>query len=209
MTMKRILFFAVLTTLVAACYPGGAGYTDELDLVATTYNKDYTFSASNTYAIPDKIPKIQGDLKPGETPKFLDAATTKVILDGIKLNLKNLGYTEVTTNADVVVTVASLEITTTTVYCNDWWYGGWWGYYPGYPGYGGCYYPTAYAYSTGTLFISMIDDKDEDGAAETPVKGVWASALNGVLSGNSSSTNTRITNTINQAFEQSPYLKTN
>ena len=101
--IKRILFFGVIAAIVAGCYPGGAEYTDELDLVATTYNKDYAFAASNTYAIPDKIPKVTGDLANGEVPKFVDAATAKVILDGIKLNLKNLGYTEVTTNADVVI----------------------------------------------------------------------------------------------------------
>ena len=207
--IKRILFFGVIAALIAGCYPGGAEYTDELDLVVTTYNKDYAFAASNTYAIPDKIPKIQGDLKPGETPKFVDAATAKVILDGIKLNLKNLGYAEVISNADVVVTVAALEVTTTSVYCNDWWYGGWWGYYPGYPGYGGCYYPSAYSYSTGTILISMIDDKEEDGEPETPVKGVWGAAINGLLSDNASSLNARITNSLNHAFEQSPYLKTN
>ncbi|MEK6783623.1 MAG: DUF4136 domain-containing protein [Bacteroidota bacterium] len=207
--IKRFLFFGLLAALVAGCYPGGAEYTDELDLVATTYNKDYAFTNSNTFAIPDKIPKIDGDLGQGEIPKFVDDATAKVILDGIKSNLTELGYTEVTTDADVVVTVAALEVTTTTVYCNDWWYGGWWGYYPGYPGYGGCYYPSAYTYSTGTIFISMVDDKLEDGIAETPLLGVWGAALNGLLQSSSSSTNIRITNALDHAFEQSPYLKTN
>lgn len=207
--IKRILFLGIIAAIVTGCYPGGPDFTDELDLVATTYDKGYVFAEANTYAIPDKIPKITGDLKPGEDPKFVDAATAKVILDEIKSNLTKLGYTEVAVNADVVVTVATLEVTTTTIYCDDWWYGGWWGYYGGYPGYGGCYYPSAYSYSTGSIFISMIDDKSEDGVAETPVRGVWSAGINGLLEGNTSSLNKRISTTISQSFTQSPYLKTN
>lgn len=208
--IKRILFFGVIAAIVTGCYPGGPDFTDELDLVLTTYDKSYVFPNSNAkYAIPDKIPMITGDLAQGETPKFLDAATAKVILDQVNSNMTKLGYTQATTDADVVVTVAALEVTTTTVYCNDWYYGGWWGYYPGYPGYGGCYYPSAYSYSTGTVLISMIDDKGEDGNPETPVRGVWGAGINGLLESSSSSNNERIAKGIDKAFAQSPYLKTN
>jgi hypothetical protein len=205
--IRRILLLSV-AALAASCYPGGVDYTDELDLVLTTYDKTYTFPASNTYALPDKIPKINGNVTTGRPIEFLDAATTKLILDGIKTNMTSLGYTLVNTKADVVVMVAGIENTTTTIYCNDWWgYWGWWGYYPGYPGYGGCYYPSSYTYTTGTIMISMLDDKSEDGLPQTPVKGVWSAAINGLLSG--TSTGARISKGVDQAFSQSPYLKTN
>jgi len=207
--IKRILFLGVITVMAAGCYPGGPDFTDELDLVLTTYDESYVFPNSNTYAIPDQIPKITGNLAEGETPEFLDPATTKIFLDQVNANMTKLGYTKVTINADVVVTVAALEVTTIVSYCNDWWYGGWWGYYPGYPGYGGCYYPSAYSYSTGTLLISMIDDKDEDGDPETPVKGVWGAGINGLLESSTSSNNSRAVEAIDKAFAQSPYLKTN
>lgn len=208
--IKRILFLGIIATWITGCYPDGADYVDELDLVMTTYDKSYSFPASNTYAIPDKIPKINGNVLTGKPIEYVDAGTTKIILDAIKANMTSMGYTQVASNADVTVMVAGLEVTTTTIYCNDWWgYWGWWGYYPTYPGYGGCYYPSAYTYSSGTIMISMIDDKSEDGLPETPVKGVWGSAINGLMTGTAASTTTRIITSINQAFNQSPYLKTN
>lgn len=208
--IKRILFLGAIAALVMGCYPGEIDSVDELDLVMTTYDKSYSFPASNTYAIPDKIPKINGNVATGKPIEYVDAATAKIILDGIKANMASMGYTLVTTNADVAVMVAGLEVTTTTIYCNDWWgYWGWWGYYPIYPGYGGCYYPSAYTYSSGTILISMVDDKSEDGLPETPLKGVWGSGINGLLAGTTASTAARITTSINQAFSQSPYLKTN
>jgi len=92
-----------------------------------------------------------------------------------------------------------------------WGYWGGWGWWGGYPGW---WYPggvTTYNYTTGTIFIDLMDplkinpDNQAYGA-------VWLARLNGVLSSSfTGSTNavTRIKERINDAFNQSPYLGAN
>ena len=94
------------------------------------------------------------------------------------------------------VHVAALATTTTWV--SGGCYYGYWSYW--YPYYGWCY-PTYYTYTTGTILIVMANpNKSGDD------KGVWIAGLNGVLSGSTSNTSSRLNNNIDQAFSQSPYL---
>ena len=50
----------MLVTL-AGCYPDGADYVEELDLVLTDYNKDFDFASKGTFAMPDSVIKITED----------------------------------------------------------------------------------------------------------------------------------------------------
>jgi hypothetical protein len=212
MNIKRLSLSAIIALMIAGCYPGGLTTYEETDIVLTTHNAEYPFTASKTYAMSEKIPMITTVPVSGQLPTFVDAGTTALILDQIDKNMASRGYTKATGNnkADLVILPAVVSVTTMVYYCNDWWnYWYWWGYYPGYPGYGGCYYPSGYTYTTGSLLITMLDDKYEDGNPATPVMGVWASGINGLLSGTTSSDNARITNAIDQAFVQSPYIKAN
>jgi hypothetical protein len=203
---KRSYSFAVMATLVvmlAGCYPQGPEYVEELDVVLTDYEASYDFSSKGTYARPDRIVKITGDVVEGDEPEFIPDVTATLILDQIDKNMTDLGWQKVAVDddPDILLTPAAWE-TTTILYYYDYWY--WWygGYYPywgwGYPSY-------ATSYSTGTLLMRMIDP-DVVAANGVPVI-QWAGAVNGILTYSYNAT--RINTAIDRAFDQSPYLKIN
>jgi hypothetical protein len=204
--MKR-RFFSLLTVLSGlflwGCYPEGPLNIEDMDIVITHHNPDYNFAAKGTYAMPDRIVKITGNLMTGDEPVFIpDANAAKITLE-IANNMESLGWQRVAISAspDLILTLASLE-TTTIYYYYDYWY--WW--YGGYPGYGWGYYPPVYAssYTSGTLLMTLLD-KNELGANGNPVS-QWTGAINGILSGKFDAT--RINPLIDKAFEQSSYLNT-
>jgi hypothetical protein len=203
---KKILPFLTLFfgLFLWGCYPDGPTYTEDLDLVITYHNPEFDFAPKNTYAMPDKIVKVTGNLAEGETPEYIPDATASQILARIATNMENLGWARVavSSNPDMILTPASWE-TTTIVYWYDYWY--WWygGYYPPYGG----YYPPVYAdsYTSGTLLM-VFNSPTELGANGNPVT-QWTGALNGILTERYDPA--RINPLIDQTFEQSPYLKTN
>ena len=81
-------------------------------------------------------------------------------------------------------------------------YNYWCWYYPYYCGWGWGY-PSVSSYTTGTLLMTLI----ADGVDYITPSDVWTGALNGMLSG--AYNTSRVTKGIDQAFEQSPYLKVN
>ena len=204
MRKKIFSLVAILGGLLLwGCYPNGPTYTDDLDLVLTHHNPDYDFAAKNTYAMPDSIVKITGNVQEGERPEYVKDVYAEQILQKIADNMEALGWTRVALNANpgMLLTPAAWE-TTYIYYYYDYWY--WWygGYYPYWP-----YYPPVYSYSytTGTFLMNLIDPT-QTGTNGNPVK-QWTGALNGVL--NEVYNDSRMTKLINQAFDQSPYLKTN
>ena len=205
----KIIFWFSTFLLLCGCYPQENGYVNEYDLVATNYDKEFNFSANKTYALPDSIVLVSEQTLSGE-PVFVDHATATLILNQIRTNLNNYGWTETDSLSAAIVLLPSAFKNTNVYYYYDWSYWGW--YYPGYfPGYGWGYpgygypYPVATSYQTGTLFMQMTYKAGIE-ASSVPV--VWTGVINGLLnSGGSSSVNSRITSTINQAFTQSPYLK--
>jgi hypothetical protein len=204
--MKRKISIALLTLGIAllwGCYPGGPDYAEEMDIVLTKHEADYDFAAKSTYAMPDRIVKITGNLTEGDDPEFIPDITAAKILAQIELNMDELGWVkvDVSENPDLLLTPAAWE-TTTIYYYYDYWY--WWygGYYP----YWG-YYPPMYvtSYTTGTLLMTLIDPTIE-GSNGIPVR-QWSGALNGILTGSYNAT--RINSLIDKAFDVSPYLETN
>lgn len=202
--LKRnsIAVLATLIVVLSGCYPQGPEYVEDLDVVLTNFEDEYDFGSKSTYALPERIVKITGDITEGEDPEFIPDATAALILNQIESNMNDLGWqkVDIEDDPDVLITPAAWE-TTTIVYYYDywyWWYGGyypWWGYYPSY----------ATSYSTGTLLMRMIDP-DVVGANGNPVV-QWIGAANGILT--SAYNGTRINNAIDRAFDQSPYLQTN
>jgi len=204
MRKKIFSLAAILSGLFLwGCYPNGPSYTEDLDVVITHHNPDYDFAAKSTYAMPDKIVKITGNVQEGEQPEYIKDVYASQILQHIADNMESLGWTRVEGEAspDVVLLPAAWETTTITYYY-DYWYWWWGGYYPYYP-----YYPPVYSYSytTGTLLMNIVDPT-QTGTNGNLIQ-QWTGALNGVM--NDVYSDTRISQLINQAFDQSPYLKTN
>jgi hypothetical protein len=195
----RLLAFAALAVLLTQCYPGGPEYYEEMDIVYTNYDKNYDFKSKGTYAMPDKIVKITGSAIGEEGPEYVPDIYGKTVLAKIEANMTTLGWTKATSpeTADLVLFPA-VWTNTTVVY----WYDYWCWYYPYYCGWGYYYsYPSVSSYTTGTMVMTMVP------TAESVVpNSVWTSAINGLMSGAYDAT--RVTNAIEQAFKQSPYLNT-
>ena len=201
---NRILYFLSIISvfLVWGCYPQGPDYIEEMDVVITNH-KDYDFAGKATYAMPDQIVKITGNLVEGDEPEFIPDATAQKVLAQIDANMQSLGWQKVDVSAgpDLLLAPAAWE-TTTIYYYYDywyWWYGGYypyWGYYP--------YYSYS-SYTTGTL-IMTLNDPDMGAADGNPIL-QWTGAINGIL--NYAYDVNRVNALIDKAFDQSPYLKTN
>jgi hypothetical protein len=214
MTIKLRYWLAVfLLPVLSGCYPEGAEYTEDLDLVYTNYSNQFDFASRKTYSIPDSVIKITGDVfndPDGDgKPTFLSAAYATVIVAQIKKDMAANGWTLVDKNANPDVIILTSSMTTTNIYYYydwwywDWWYPGWydWGWY--YPGY---YYPSYVSgYRSGSVFIQMVDSKAAKTADNVPV--AWNAIINGLAEGNTTDINARIQTSIDKAFAQSPYLK--
>jgi len=210
-TMQSVLAGSIL--FMAGCYPREDLTVSELDLVVTIPDQSVDFSLFQTFSLPDSVIRI-GDEDNEEGP------FDQLMLNLVRSNLESLGYVEETNPlvnpADVVVFVELLIVDNYVISGGYpiWDYWGWWGgWYPGWgygPGWGGGYpyVPVVSSYTTGTIIIDMIDPNNPN-MSEEEIPIVWSAFLNGLVQGSASTTETRITNTINQAFDQSPYLATN
>jgi hypothetical protein len=198
--------FVTCAVLLASCYPEGAEFYEDTDVVFTNYVETYDFSSKGTYAIPDQIVKITGSALTGDPAEFIPDVVANSLLARIEQNMTNLGYTKVdiSQNPDLIIAPAAIE-STTVVYWYDYWGWYWGGYYPGwgYPYYP--YYPSYSSYSTGTLVMTMIDP--DVTAADGNALSQWVGAIAGMLSYSYNAN--RSNRLIDQAFAQSPYLKTN
>jgi hypothetical protein len=204
MRKKSISLVTIISGLFLwGCYPNGPTFLEDLDIVITYHNPDYYFVAKGTYAIPDKIVKITGNLNEGDLPEYLPIETASSILSRIDANMEALGWTKVGVDAspDLLLAPAAWE-TATMNYYYDYWYWWWGGYYPSYP-----YYPPSYSYSytTGTLLMTIMDPDELNGNGY-PIQ-QWTGVLNGIL--NDKFDAARVNKLIDQAFKQSSYLKTN
>lgn len=212
---RRILLGALFGAVISlsGCYSYYEDSADiqDLDLVVTNYNKDFAFGSKKTYAIPDSVVLINGEDYDGTT-EYAKPVYANTMLNAIKTNMKNCGWTEVekTDNPDVII-LPSVSQTTNIYYYYSYSYWGW--YYPYYSGGWGWYYPGYYyppvtsSYKTGSMLIQMTDPSDAANSDVLPV--AWTAVINGLAEGNTASIQTRIQTTISQAFVQSPYLKLN
>lgn len=205
-----VIALLVLPAL-SACYPDGAQYTDDLDLVYTNYDDKFDFKAKHTYAIPDSVIKITGEVftdpDGDHKPSFMSPTYAVPLLAQIKQNLNQRGWTQVSklNNPDMVVLVSSTT-TTNIYYWYDWWYWSWW--YPYWGSGWGWYYPYypvyVSSYKSGSVFIQMIDNRPTVTEEKIPVE--WSCIINGLAEGGSSDIIARLKANTDQAFVQSPYL---
>jgi len=193
------------------CTPDGADYIDELDIVYTNYDPTFGFTSKNTFALPNEVIKVDDENAPDDPdyePEFIDPVYSNAILNSIRSNMRNLGYTEVdkSVGPDLIILPSAIQ-TDQLYFYYDWSYWGW--YYPGYaPGWGwyypGYFPPTVTRIRTGSVFIQMTDPNNQSASDKIPV--VWSGVINGLFEGSITSIGNRIASTIDQAFEQSPYL---
>jgi hypothetical protein len=208
MKKHALIFSLALSGLFLwGCYPGGVEYVDDMDVVATYHNPDYDFAAqTGTYFMPDKIVNINGNLVEGEAPEFIKEQYARPILNQIEADMDKLGWTRVKATDSItlpagvnLILLPSAVTSTTIVYYYDYW-SYWYGGY--YPYYGGGY---TTSYTTGTLLMTLIDKSQVDYVGKAVTQ--WNGAINGLLTGYGNIS--RVTDAIDQAFAQSPYLKIN
>jgi len=203
--------------LLASCYPGEVTSLAELDIVVTTHDDTVTFTSFTTYALLDSVVHIDLDSLDATEDSLLNRANDALILSTIRAGIEAMGYVEEpspgTNTPDVLFLVGAWAATNNAYFSYGWWpYYGWYPYYPCCygPGYGWGY-PTggvgSVSYNTGTLVTFMVDPSRPGTGMQAPV--LWVAGINGLLSGSATTQTARITNLIDQAFDQSPYLSAN
>jgi hypothetical protein len=206
--MNRFIKFFVLASatglLSGGCYPGGVDFAEDTDVVYTTYDQNYNFAAAGTYAMPDKI-VINVEIDKGDTIyEYMKDIYADQILNRIAENMSARGYqrVDVGANPDMLLMPAAMSSTQYYYYywyC--WWYGGYW---PGW----GWYYPPYYSvssYTTGSVVMTISDPNIDNPINKSKLS--WLAAMNGLASGNNDVD--RVLDGVDQAFEQSPYLRNN
>jgi len=205
-----LVFVPVLMMVVlTACYSDYGMTTSDYDVVTTLYDNQYDFSTVKTYFMEDSIHHIIAEGEKDDISRAYDS----YMLQQIAAQLQLRGIRRITDESQEKPDVAILLGVTTrenyVAYSNYYWGGYYGGYWGGYPGYGG-YYPwyggtTVYSYSTGSLIMNMVDpDLADDEAKLIPT--VWIGAINGLLGDTATNTRIRLSNSISQAFIQSPYI---
>ncbi|MCZ6701613.1 MAG: DUF4136 domain-containing protein [Ignavibacteria bacterium] len=211
MNMFIVLFsLVILSTLVLySCYPDYGLTTSDYDTVVTLFDNSANFKKP-AYAMPDSVVHF---VEEGSSEDDIDRTKDALILSTIESNMTKLGYQRVAvdTTADAPGFVILVGVTVTDNYVRvsypGWGYWGGWGWWGGYPGWG---YPggsVTYKYTTGTIFMTMLDP-DKINTGDSTYGAVWLARINGVAS-SSLNTSARITQRINDAFNQSPYLGAN
>ncbi|SEW43568.1 DUF4136 domain-containing protein [Chitinophaga arvensicola] len=206
--MKRINHLLLLALiLLAACRkePDLSQLSGNF-VVQTDRDPAAQFNSFKTFYISDTVAYISSNPK----DSILTDNTAKSLVAQIRKNMEARGYVYVgrAFKPDLGInTVAVKDVTVGVVYPGYWW---------GYPGYWdpwdwGWYYPyyypwaTTYSITTGSVIAEIIDVKNAQANQKLDV--TWTMNLNGAL-GSSASTNLqRALDGIDQAFNQSPYLK--
>jgi hypothetical protein len=216
----RIVLLGVLGAMliIGGCYPGGPEYTADYDLIITDYSQDYwTATTPSTYYMPDSLGWIV-DREDLDNNDDLTREYDEFILGEVAENMALYGYErvdslDVDNPPDVYLFTQAIAVKNTSIYYYPGypWYGGgypgWGGYWPGYGyggGYGGGY--GASSYTTGTILIEMGDAKNLDEENKI-INMVWQGGIDGLLTSSSASNAQFVSQSIEQAFIQSPYLK--
>ncbi len=204
-----ILFLFILTISLTSCYTDYGLTSADYDIVLTKYDKTTDFSAFKTFSLVDSVFHITGDEDEPDSD-LLSREYDNLVISTIRTNMLNLGYTEITeptdqNKPDVVVVIQALGTQVDQYYTGGYYPG--WGY-PGWGGWWGGYYPPYVGkttYYVGTLYIDYFDVAASEADPNDYLVAPWYATLNGLL--NSGGTEARLASSIDQAFEQSPYLE--
>jgi hypothetical protein len=192
-----ILGAGLIITQACTKYPPASERLLEDLAILTQYDTKVNFNNYKTFAIATSITKITDK----DTTQLTDQLSQDVLAQ-IAQNMENRGFVKVAAGVkpDFGIDVVYYQNTYVYTYYYDWW-----GYYPYYYYYYP-YYPVYYSsYTAGTANIELIDLKDVDNDNQKLYLR-WNAYIRGLLTG--SHTNADIMNSVNQAFIQTPQLRT-
>ena len=205
--MKKISFLALAMAcvLIVSCQKDPD--TDKLDgsyLVYTNYDTGTDFKSINSFYVIDSILIIDNS----EKSTYWNNGNSQKIVNAFEAQLATAGY-EAVESIEEADAVLQLSYVNNTYYFNAYNPGPWWNTYPGYWNWGGWgwYYPYSfsYSYSTGSIIGELVDT-NAPSPTNDKLTVVWNTYICGLLNGNNLSLS-RTMEAIEQAFEQSPYLK--
>lgn len=209
--MKKIMFFASMVLLAAACHK--EPYPQDLDneyLVYTSPSKDVTFSSFQTFDLADSL-LIIGQ---SDKPVYSQSDNALALIQAVRVNMENLGYIYTPDNPDADLGIQMTYIIKTERYVQHYNDPYWWLDYPGYwpTGYWGYWtgfyypYPVSYTYTTNALITDMVNLTDVP-SDDKPLEVVWTSYIGGPAGSSVQGDVDKMKASIDQAFAQSPYLK--
>ena len=205
----EVVAAAIVISLAVSCYPGEITNVAQTDLVRTLYATDAAWGSFDSVVVLDFVFHIVPE---GSDTVELSRDFDRQIIDLVRDGYTGYGYNVTLADPDDVdpdnpeqsyAVIQALGSSTTVFY--QW--GGWWG---GWGWWGGGGWPCCWGgvgsqtYYTGTIFIDMLDGRDQ--INDTTAKVLWDAAISGLLSGSAAGTADRINRNIPQAFQQSPYL---
>src|SRR6185436_14511577 len=108
---RRSGWLALVLLLAAGCYPHGADFVEDYDVVYTNYNSNFNFKSKTKYAIPNKIVKMTGNAITGDPPKYVPDLLAGPMLARMESNMSALGYTKVdiSQSPDLILAPAAIE----------------------------------------------------------------------------------------------------
>jgi hypothetical protein len=200
---------AVAAALLSAACDATTITEQSFGAVVTLVDSGTALSTAHTFVLPDTVIRLT------TTGTAVSPEVADTLIHEIRAHFLALGWTELrdtlTSQPDVVVLVAaSTRIETGVAYTS--WYSSW-GYLPywgptvdaswawGVPG-----GAVPYSFQAGSLLVTMLEVRAPQNS-EKKIPLLWAAVLDGVVG--DASTIGRVIDGIDQAFEQSPYLRLN
>ena len=188
MTVKKLRYLAFALTAVAFCACQKEPSTSSLHkdyLVYTAHDTDADFAAFNTYYIPDSILLIGS----ADKTEYWKDANALEIVNTVVGRMNAAGYTR-TDDKDAANLGLQLSYVQKVTYFV--------GY--DYP------YSVYYGYTAGSLLVEMMNlEADQESGKKLPV--IWDSFIGGLLTSSEELNQQRTVDAVQQAFDQSPYLK--
>lgn len=225
----------ILKTFLVLASVGAMGFSscqkdpdwDDLDnkyIVQTEKDSKVDFAKYKTYFVNDTVYVVGGSgNEKTEKWNYKESARARGMIDKVISNMKERGYVRAEKPGDG--SFPDYELGIQIVYMQNaylyygYGYTSWWDYWGAWNGgwYWGGYYPPYYAfpiiysYATGSVIVDMIDNKAEEvevpGEHKPSKPIVWNAYATGQLSTSKKFNQQVVEWSIDQAFEQSPYLQ--
>ena len=219
--LKVIMVFT-LTTMIYSCYPGGNNDIEDLDTATTVYKPADFSPAPKSAMMVWNVAQLRSE-DHDDIPYHgeIDDEILNTTLDNLVdlYGAENVYIFSITGTPTPEPNNSQVRIITPNDFLPDFDAGiipsivlrkktevGW--VWPPYPWWG-CYYcwytPVPYIidYEVGSVLVSLMDHRQNDADLEPS----WLAVTRGIPSGSTSFDGDRTASGINQAFEQSPYLK--